>query len=176
MSAMHFLHYCLIVLLCSLSVALCWPFKHRTGQKKLRMYERDPDFIGSTTNLLVKLQPHNPSRRKQGPFKRNYHDVFSQPQTPIPSHSSCHHTSSYTSMFDNTGPIEVFRPRKSPCEQEDGTKLIQCKSNKSQCIHEYMICDDHKNCDGGEDEDPGSCLLRVWILKWMKRIEKSIKQ
>ncbi|XP_046573694.1 uncharacterized protein LOC124281763 isoform X2 [Haliotis rubra] len=153
MSAMHFLHYCLIVLLCSLSVALCWPFKHRTGQKKLRMYERDPDFIGSTTNLLVKLQPHNPSRRKQG-----------------------HHTSSYTSMFDNTGPIEVFRPRKSPCEQEDGTKLIQCKSNKSQCIHEYMICDDHKNCDGGEDEDPGSCLLRVWILKWMKRIEKSIKQ
>ncbi|XP_067675271.1 uncharacterized protein [Haliotis asinina] len=153
MSAMHFVQYCLIVLLCSLSIALCWPFRHRTGQKKLRMYERDPDFIGSTTNLLVKLQPHNPSRRKQG-----------------------HHTSSYASVFDNTGPIPVYRTRKSPCEQEDGTKLIQCQSNKAQCIHESMICDDHKNCDGGEDEDPGSCLLRAWILKWMKRIEKSIKQ
>ncbi|XP_071115366.1 uncharacterized protein [Haliotis cracherodii] len=186
MSVMHFLQYCIVVLLCALSVALCWPFKHRTGQKKLTLYEsaRDADFIASTSSLLAKLQPHNPHRRKQGPLKRNYQEAFSQHQTPIPRHSSCHHTSSYMSAFANTDAIPVYRGhpqrkdtyKRDACELEDGTKLIQCKSNKSQCIYDHMICDNHKDCDGGEDEDAGSCLLRIWVLKWMKRVEKAIKQ
>ncbi len=49
------------------------------------------------------------------------------------------------------------------CGERDGSKLIQCSSNTSECVHDYMICDGHKDCDGGEDEDASSCMLRKLV-------------